>query len=709
MSAGFFYSELHSNPSGITMRNVMLFFFLFFIPGINYAQQVAENNRVKADTTLENVTVTAFQSSLKWKQLPAAIAVLTQTDLQRYGNASFVPVLNQIPGVRMEERSPSSYRLSIRGSLLRSPFGIRNTKIYWNDLPLTDAGGNTYLNLVDLSSVNKAEMLKGPAASMYGAGTGGVLLLQSENRFTAQKQNHFSAGTQAGAYGMWQEQTGWEHQSEKFASSVQQLHQQSQGYRDQSASRKDMIQWQAALKSNRQEFRWLIFYTDLYYQTPGGITLAQMQSNPHLSRQPAGSLPGAIQQQTAIYNKTIFGGLQHTYQLSEHLSWKSFLSANHTDFTNPFITNYEKRGEANYGAGTRLVYQIKKTNTNFQWINGAEWLYNHSLIDDYGNRNGVADTVQFKDDIYAKQWFLFSQAELTMSDRWTFTAGLSLNNQSYRYQRITNPNSAFVSKSIADELTPRLAVLYRVSPTISWYLLAAKGFSPPALAEIRPSDGNYYGDLNAESGWNIESGWKGTAFHHRLQFDLAAYFFRLNNAIVRRTHLSGAEYFVNAGRTRQNGVEAMLKYQLIQKSEHFIRQWQVWSSYSFQPYRFVDYRQGNIDYSGNSITGVPRNIWVSGMDLEAAKGWYANLSLNVVSKLPLTDANDAYADAYQLLQTKLGCRITCRNHIQLDLFAGVDNLLNQLYSLGNDINALGKRYYNPAPGRNLFVGLRCQL
>ncbi|MDE3251319.1 MAG: TonB-dependent receptor [Bacteroidota bacterium] len=690
------------------MRNAILFCYLFLVPCINHAQEAAVVTPVKTDSTLENVTVTAFQSSVKWKELPAAIAVLTQADLLRYGNASFVPVLNQIPGVRMEERSPSSYRLSIRGSLLRSPFGIRNTKVYWNDLPLTDAGGNTYLNLVDLSSINKAEMLKGPAASMYGAGTGGVLLLQSDNPFTTKKQDHFSGSTQLGSYGMFQEQTGWTHQSGKFTSLLGQLHQQSQGYRDQSASRKDMIQWQAALQNNRQEFRWLLFYTDLYYQTPGGITLAQMQSNPRLSRQAAGVFPGAIQQKTAIYNKTFFGGLQHSFQLSEHWIWKSFLSANHTDFTNPFITNYEKRNEANYGAGTRLVYRIKKANTNLQWINGAEWLYNHSLINDFGNRNGVADTVQFKDDIYAKQWFLFSQAELTLSDRWTFTAGLSLNNQSYRYQRTTDPDPAFVKKSIADELTPRLAVLYRLSPAVSWYLLAAKGFSPPALAEIRPSDGNYYGNLNAESGWNIESGWKGTAFHRRLTFDLAAYFFRLNNAIVRRTNLSGAEYFVNAGGTRQNGIEAMFKYELIREGIHFIRQWQVWSSYSFQPYRFVDYRQGSIDYSGNSITGVPRNIWVSGMDLEAAGGWYANFSLNAVSRLPLTDANDVYAAAYQLAQLKLGCRITGRHHMQLDLYAGVDNLLNQSYSLGNDINALGKRYYNPAPERNLYTGILCK-
>ena len=79
----------------------------------------------------------------------------------------------------MEERSPGSYRLSVRGSSLRSPFGVRNVKIYWNEIPFTDPGGNTYLNLIDFSSINNLEVIKGPGSSLYGAGTGGVLLMSS--------------------------------------------------------------------------------------------------------------------------------------------------------------------------------------------------------------------------------------------------------------------------------------------------------------------------------------------------------------------------------------------------------------------------------------------------------------------------------------------------------------------------------------------------
>lgn len=686
-------------------KSLFLWIPMILFPVLLFSQRDSLGKGFTTDTLLPEVAVQAFQSRLQWKAIPAAIAILGKTDLARYGNASLVPVMNTVPGIRVEERSPASYRLSIRGSLLRSPFGVRNVKVYWNEIPLTDAGGNTYLNLVDLNQLTGVEIIKGPAASVYGAGTGGVVLFRSEMGYTAKPTHHFTTGLAGGSYGLFQQQAGWEYSTQGFTSSLQQSHQQSDGYRQQSASRKDIIKWQGSWQGNTQELKWLVWYTDLYYQAPGGITLAQMQQNPVLARQPAGALPGAVQQQTAIYNKTILGAVQQQLKLSKQLVWKNFLSLHHTSFANPFITNYEKRGEANARAGSQVVYSYQQNTTKLQWINGVEWLHNHSLINNFGNRAGKADTVQFRDDIYAIQWVAFSQAQLSLGEKWVITAGLSLNNQSYRYKRITDPRTDFVSKSTSGVLTPRIALTYRVTKDVSVYLLAAKGFSPPALAEVRPSDGNYYGNLEAEYGWNIEAGIKGETADSRLQFDLAAYFFTLQNAIVRRTNISGAEYFVNAGSTRQNGLEALLKYKLIKKGKRFITNWQLWSSYSYQPYRFIDYRQGNTDYAGNAITGVPPQIWVSGMDLDMQKGLYVNASLNVTGKLPLTDANDVYANGYQLAQVKLGYRAT-QQAKQWDFFVGIDNLLNQQYSLGNDINALGRRYYNPAPVRNLFAGIR---
>jgi len=82
-----------------------------------------------------------------------------------------------------------------------------------------------------------------------------------------------------------------------------------------------------------------------------------------------------------------------------------------------------------------------------------------------------------------------------------------------------------------------------------------------------------------------------------------------------------------------------------------------------------------------------------------------NITGNYVDHIPLNDANDAYAPAYVLVNIRAGYRTTIQEQLQLELFAGVDNVMDETYSLGNDLNAFGRRYYNIAPPRNYALGL----
>src|SRR4028119_1582945 len=144
---------------------------------VSFAQTELSSDTVPR--VLQEVIVRAYEQNRELKDVAAPIGVVTNQELQQFSPISILPAVNTIPGVRMEERSPGSYRLSIRGSSLRSPFGVRNVKVYWNDIPFTDPGGNTYLNQFSFYNFSSLEILKGPGSSLYGAGTGGVMLLNS--------------------------------------------------------------------------------------------------------------------------------------------------------------------------------------------------------------------------------------------------------------------------------------------------------------------------------------------------------------------------------------------------------------------------------------------------------------------------------------------------------------------------------------------------
>jgi iron complex outermembrane receptor protein len=606
----------------------------------------------------------------------------------------------------MEERSPGSYRLSIRGSLLRSPFGVRNTKIYWNEFPLSDATGNTYLNLMDIHQIDAAEVIKGPAGSVYGAGTGGVVLLKSNLPFSDTVAHTLKAGVELGSFGLMKENISWAQKGKHFSSELKHAYIQSEGYREQSNMRRFNLLYHASFDFVQHRIDFLGWVTDLYYQTPGGITFAQVQANPQLSRQPTAILPGAIQQKTAIYNKTIYAGLKDQWKINNRISVHAFTTINNTKFENPFITNYEYRNETNASLGAKLI--LRTNNNTLQWISGFEWLFNHSVITDFGNRKGIPDTLQFNDHVNANQWSIYSQVQQLFWNKLHVAAGISINKQLYQYQRVSDPYSFLQKKTTQLVPAPRISILYDLNNSIAAYGLAAYGFSPASLAEVRPSDGNYYADLAPEKGWNLELGMKGYLFHQILQFDLAYYHFQLNDAIVRRNNTSGAEYFINAGSALQQGIEFTVKANLLKNHSGVLTNFSIWGSQSFQPYHFISYQQGNTSYAGNKLTGVPRNIFVAGIDLLILKRlqWYT--SLNCVSRIPLTDANDVFADPYQLLQLKLEYPFKVQN-CQVRFYAGVDNALNQVYSLGNDINAAGKRYYNTAAERNYFAGIHFTL
>ncbi|HEX8528717.1 MAG TPA: TonB-dependent receptor, partial [Cytophagales bacterium] len=188
---------------------------------------------------------------------------------------------------------------------------------------------------------------------------------------------------------------------------------------------------------------------------------------------------------------------------------------------------------------------------------------------------------------------------------------------------------------------------------------------------------------------------------------------QLRETIVRRTIENGAEYFVNAGRTTQNGLEAAVSYLLVGTEDggnggRFLQRLRGWGSFTYNDFRFRNYRQGETDYSGNRVTGVAPTVTVAGLDAETRPGFYANLTFTFTDFIPLNDANTAYANDYALLGARLGYRRSLNRH-SFEVFAGIDNALDEVYSLGNDINAFGGRYYNAAAPRNYYAGLRLKL
>src|SRR4051812_27946182 len=92
------------------MREKFLLFFLFVVTLQLSAQDTMQS------VELDSVVVKAFDQNIRLRNMPAAENFISSSTLRRFGTASVVEAVNTTPGVRMEERSPGSYRFNIRGS-----------------------------------------------------------------------------------------------------------------------------------------------------------------------------------------------------------------------------------------------------------------------------------------------------------------------------------------------------------------------------------------------------------------------------------------------------------------------------------------------------------------------------------------------------------------------------------------------------------------
>lgn len=661
---------------------------------------------IKAQKPFE-VVVRAYEQNRRLLEVPVSIGVLNQNDLNRFNNTSILPALNTIPGVKMEERSPGSYRLNIRGSSLRSPFGVRNVKIYYNGIPITDPGGNTYLNQVGFYNFQSIEVIKGPGSSLYGAGTGGVMLMESSDFNEGER---IRIDHTLGSYGLSNTYVAAGTSNADGYYKVSYQHLQSDGYRRHSAMDKDVLSFDAGLKMKNNVLSAHLLYGDLYYQTPGALTLAEYNVNARASRPRVGAAPGSNETKAAIYLKSFFMGADYKQYFSEHWQNTTTLYGAFSELKNPAIRNYGRNSEPHFGGRTVFQYKsIERPNSQLVWHAGAEVQRAFNTVQVFRNKAGNQDSILSNDEVNITRFFAFTQLSWQLN-KWLFTAGLSINDSKIDLLRTSNVPATALNRKFKNQLAPRLAVLYKVDENVSVYGSIAKGFSPPTISELSPSGSAINNELNAETGNNVELGTKGSALQNKLSWDVSAFYYRLGNSIVQRRDALGGDFYINAGSTRQKGLETSVSYRLGKFVEkEFNTNSKIWISHTWYHFNYKDFKQLNANFAGKQLPSVAPTSVAAGLDLYSKTGLYANITYQYTDPIALNDGNTAYASSYNLLGLRTGYKTRFSKAYSIDFFAGADNLFDVKYSLGNDINAFGGRYFNVAAGRNYFAGVSLQM
>lgn len=670
-----------------------IFLLLLYVP--------LQAQKTDVPDTLKTVIVQAYASRERIWQVAAPVHVVQEKQLRVGNELSFVHALNRLPGVNMEQRSPGSYRINIRGSTQRAPFGVRNVKVYYQGIPMTDPGGNTYLQILGPYNAGTIEVIKGPSGSLYGSGTGGVLLIRDE------PEN--SGLTFSGIYGSkhtYNILVSGNRVSEKGSLQIKYNRQSSDGYRNHTAMHRDVIAVNGTLKSEKNwKLSTHFLYGKLYYQTPGGLTYEQYLKDPMAARPGSGSSPSAEEAKAAFHLNYVLAGIRLQQHISDSWENEVVVYGAYGQNRNPNTRNYSRTSEPHAGARINFHYAKKNTPLHFTADAGAEFQTGWYGQRVFHNNAGTTGELITDDEIKTTQAFAYVQGRLRFRKGWMVTAGSSLNFLSIDFQRFSG-NGYRHHRNFNGLWMPRLAISKSMGKNTMLYGAVSRGFSPPSTSELLPSTNVFDTRLQAEMGTNYELGWRKEARSNRLFMDVNIFHYKLKNTIIQQRDSTGGDYFINAGSTSQNGIEALARYMLLPQPTPVFKQVSMFLSATIHDFRFKDYQPEGKDYSGNLLPGSNPLKLAAAMDITFRNGITIQASSVYRDRVMLNDGNTAYAPAYLVLHLRAEYAFRKMGTWNVRCFAGSENITNATYSLGNDINAFGGRYYNAAPGRTIFVGIK---
>ncbi len=636
---------------------------------------------------------------------------LTTAELASNDESSYAPLLNRVPGVFMQEGALNTNRIAIRGVGSRSPFGTNRLEATLDGIPLNNGNSELVLEDFDLSTLGSIQVLRGPTPSTLGARLGGLIQL-STPELGGDAQSVLTASSTLGDYGLRRNTLRLKHAPDNRHLLLVNLHDQiSDGYRDNNRFRRYGLSTVYKQRINKNEALTIVgTFTRLRAAIPSSLNLEDFENNPTQAAPNWASVEGS-----ESYRRLLAGG---TYTARFH----STLQQSSTIFAG-FRSNYEVRpfnilrenssligARSNWTLKPHAVKGLKLTLGGYFLLED----YDQQLNEVYGSGNRGAEFSDIREDRNQYQGYL--QADLSPKSAWNVSIGINILQAEYLIRDRFNPDSSniFSQRTLPSSLSPyfrgdiKWHQLFNLSK-LHWQssLQLARGTAIPTLEEAQLPSGLLNQNVKIEEGWNIE-----LTNHWQLGDDfsiiLSAYSMQIENLLVSR---QVEDQFIgfSAGETQHNGLELAVSYthDLGAIETHRLTH-QL--SYTFTDYEFTDFVDGNEDYSGNALTGIPQHQlnYSAQVNIEPM---FFNVQYQFVDELPLRDDNSLYSEAYQLLNFQAGVEFEFLQQFTLQAFGGVNNIFDESYASMFQINAssfggAAPRYYYPGLPRNVYAGIR---
>lgn len=651
---------------------------------------LAQTSSKTATITLKEVALEAPKLKTSRFKMPSSISSLNLIPLQGFQQQlSLQEYLRAVPGLFSlnSNNYAQDLRLSIRGFGSRAAFGIRGVKLIVDGIPETTPDGQGQVDNLPLGILRQLEVLRGPSASLYGNAAGGVVYLNTLD--SLQGETIIFRATM-GSYAYQNYQLTTQIGGKKTTALVHLNRTTTDGFRKFSGLEQNIFN--AKIKhelSSRSRVNFQMNYTNSpKAEDPGGLKLEETEVDFMQAR------GRNVEYNTFEKIDQFKIGFRWEQQWGSHWDLDSYAFYSFRDFYGklPFenggiidlFRNY-------YGLGTRLTYKETQEQFTHRWQLGIE---NSSQRD---QRERFLNLKGNQGDSVFSQEERFGNFGVSLLDELQWEKVLIRTGLRYDYQTLgVNTDTENQEYTV---LNPSIGLSYAIAKNQRVFVNFSTSFETPTLSELSANPSGEEGlnlDLNPSKAINYELGWKcQTALAY---FEATSFYIQSSNEILpyELEDFPGRSFYRNVGATIRYGLELAATLQW--------NQWAFQASLTQAQYQFDQENEAD-GLDGKSLPGIPNSQLFFQLDYTSQADWKWVLSGEHVGSFYANNTNSVEIKSFQKVQFQAQKTVSL-SWSEFDFFAGINNLLNTTYFDNIRLNAFGGRFYEPAPGRNFYLGTR---
>ena len=662
----------------------------------------------------ETVIVTRTDQQLS--AVPQSVAVVERDQIEfAQRRASLDEALRGIPGLFVQNRR--NYGLSGGiGLSIRAPqprFGLRGISIIQDGIPITTADGTTEPGNVDLGSVGRIDVVRGPSSVLYGNSAGGVISM--ETTFDTSRPLTITPDIQFGSHGYNRQQVRADGGNDRtqFMASVSRF--ETDGFRQNSAA--EITQANTVVRhevSDSTEVRGVFnLYDAPFAESASFLNEADARGDPERSSS-GDCLSGACLARGVALSRhwgegtnqgqggvTVEHRLSAT-QLFRATGWGMWRSLDAIGaFQNIELDRSGFGFRSEYLGGTQVG------SAGVEWAAGFDFASQNDDRQEFDqvapaspgeeSTNGDLRVDQTEDVFSAGP---FAQVTIVPNDRLAFTAGVRWDYYDFSAGDRKLDDGDQSGDRTMDAVSPSVGATFAAAPGVNIFTNFATAYETPTTVELSNTptgEGGFNQDLGPQDLRSFEVGLRGLIEPARLRYEVAVYVSTVDNALVTFQNPLSQDFFQNAGKSSRDGVELLLRWV---PSPSFDARF----AYTYQDFVFEEFVTDSDDFSGQAEPGAPPHRIFTGFNYTAPFGLRTGASVRWVDEYTLNNRNTVFNWAHTVVDLRFGYETTWGDS-NVRPFVGLDNLFDERYNSSAITNAFGGRYYEPSPGREIYGGL----